>query len=62
MEAVIFDRNGKEVDWYDPVDYTSVRETKHYWIIQLTNFVSTPYRIYKREGYTLQIRKIESPE
>lgn len=51
-EAVIFDRNGKEVDWYDPIE-VPVRETKKYWFIDNAYHI---YKVYRRKGYTLVVR------
>ena len=37
MELVLFDKQGKEIDWYDPIEETGISETETHLRLEHSN-------------------------
>lgn len=57
MELVLFDKNGKEIGWYDPVSQDTVKETRCYLIVDNGFGI---YRIHKKKYYHYIIRELNT--
>lgn len=58
-EFVVINREGREVEWIDPVEDEDIRETKCYWYVNNGYFT---YRFWKYEGYKYVHRTVELEE
>lgn len=55
LEAVLYDDEGTEVDWWDPV--FSLEETATHWVIEGCH----EYEVPKKHGHRLVVREMEVP-
>jgi len=55
-EAVLIDKEGKEVDWIDPVDKTWEDENR--WYVEHAS--GTIYEFEKKEGYKMVVRNLKT--
>lgn len=51
-EFVVFNKDGKEVEWIDPV--LEFHELSRYWVVYNGAY---EYRVYKRKNHHYKIRK-----
>ncbi len=55
-ECVLFDKNGREIDWYDPIEEKDVTETDRELIINHSNGI---YRIPRNYYSHYTIREVQ---
>ena len=56
-ECVLFDKNGREIDWYDPIEETDVIETEKELTINHSNGMT--YKISRNYYSHYTIREVK---